>query len=174
MIRVYNDNEQILGSTGGGYIRTGEFQDFKISQANGQQAAFAILYGSTDAVCVPYVTTTWTDGQQFGWVGDWGKVCGLDWYYSNVYVDNSDKFVSPVIVTSQRGKMLTSPTENPSALGLTQTTPTASKSAPSPSTSPPSPHGAPTLAPPSHTAVPRPSARTARMTAAAPSWGGVR
>ncbi len=93
MIRIYNENEQVLGSTYGSYISPGAFQDYKIGQANGQQAVFAILYGGTDAICIPYVTTTWTDGQQLGWVGDWGRACGLDWYYSNVYVDGGQAYV---------------------------------------------------------------------------------
>jgi hypothetical protein len=35
------------------------------------------------------MTTTWVDGHQFMWVGDWGQTCGLTWYYSSQYVSDA-------------------------------------------------------------------------------------
>jgi hypothetical protein len=88
-IRTYNSNEQLLGSRSGDYIGSGDFKDFEIGQTNVQQAPYVQIGASDNAICIPYVTTTWVDGSQYGWTGDWGYLCGLDWYYSTVYVSFS-------------------------------------------------------------------------------------
>ncbi|KAH7420219.1 hypothetical protein BKA64DRAFT_700221 [Cadophora sp. MPI-SDFR-AT-0126] len=74
-IRLHTESQQIIGNGGGGYIGSGGFRDFQIQQINQQQAAFVTLYSSNDALCIPYVTTTWVDGGKYGWVGDWGQRC---------------------------------------------------------------------------------------------------
>ncbi|GFP60276.1 hypothetical protein TASIC1_0017003800 [Trichoderma asperellum] len=72
MIRIYDNNQNLIGQTDGGYVSSGGYSDFNIEQS----------------VCVSYASTSWTDGSQYAWVGDWGYLCGLPWYYGNVYVDN--------------------------------------------------------------------------------------
>jgi hypothetical protein len=85
-VRLYNENQNLIGNRGGGYIASGGFRDIAVSQPNNQQAAFAQIGASNDAICIPYVTATWVYGAQYGWTGDWGYACGLDWYYGNVFV----------------------------------------------------------------------------------------
>lgn len=85
-IRLYNYNQEILANVGGGSVGSGGFKDFPISQINNQQAVYVQLYASNDAICIPAVTITWVDGHHYGWVGDFGYQCGLNWYYSHYYV----------------------------------------------------------------------------------------
>ncbi|KAL7941110.1 hypothetical protein V8C42DRAFT_348974 [Trichoderma barbatum] len=88
-IRVFNNNQQIIGQSTGGYVSSGGFHDFAVQQSNQQQAVFAQIYGSSDAVCISYASTSFVDGSQYGWVGDFGYECGLGWYWGNVYVNNA-------------------------------------------------------------------------------------
>ncbi|KAJ5029187.1 hypothetical protein J3E72DRAFT_379734 [Bipolaris maydis] len=90
-VRIYNENQQLIGSRGGGYIGSGGFADFGVQQSNNQQAMFVQIQATNDAICIPYATTTFVDGAKYGWVGDWGAFCGLNWYYGNVVVDGSYK-----------------------------------------------------------------------------------
>ncbi|KAK3359127.1 hypothetical protein B0T25DRAFT_514730 [Lasiosphaeria hispida] len=87
-VRLYNENQQIIGNAPGGYASSGGFKDITVSQTNTQQSTFIQLAASNDAICIPYASTTWVDGGKYGWVGDWGYKCGLQWYWGNVYVDN--------------------------------------------------------------------------------------
>jgi hypothetical protein len=85
-VRLYNENQQIIGNAGGGFVGNGGFSDFSIGQINNQQSTYVQIAASNDAICIPYATTTWVDGSKFGWVGDFGQQCGLDWYFGNVFV----------------------------------------------------------------------------------------
>lgn len=53
-----------------------------------QQATTVELFAGKDAICIAAIGATLHDGTHWGWVGDWGKICGLDWYYSGVKVRN--------------------------------------------------------------------------------------
>ncbi|EUC37755.1 hypothetical protein COCVIDRAFT_92992 [Bipolaris victoriae FI3] len=90
-VRIYNENQQLIGSRSGGYIGSGGFADFGVQQSNNQQAMFVQIQATNDAICIPYATTTFVDGAKYGWIGDWGAFCGLNWYYGNVAVDGSYK-----------------------------------------------------------------------------------
>jgi hypothetical protein len=91
-IRNYNLNQQLIGNKAGGYVGSGGFADYFVSQPNAQQAYFTQIYASDNAVCIPYATTTWVDGAHYGWTGDFGYACGLNWYYGNVVVSPSSSF----------------------------------------------------------------------------------
>lgn len=51
-----------------------------------QQAVTVELFAGKDAVCIAAIGATLHDGTHWGWVGDWGKICGIDWYYSGIMV----------------------------------------------------------------------------------------
>lgn len=74
-VRLYNENQQLIGNRAGGYVSSGGFRDIYVSQPTNQQAPFVQIGASNDAICIPYVTTTWADGAQYGWTGDWGYAC---------------------------------------------------------------------------------------------------
>ena len=88
-VRIYNEKQDNIGYNNGyQWIPDGGFKDVKISQNNNQQATFAQIHAGNDATCVPYVTVTWADGSKYAWLGDWGRQCGANWYYGNIYVSS--------------------------------------------------------------------------------------
>ena len=92
-IDLYNENEQYIGGWNDDHvtINNGDFYDFACDQDNNQQATWVTVEADTDAICIPSLSLTMAGGDKYGWVGDWGQQCNLQWYYSNYYVDNSDR-----------------------------------------------------------------------------------
>ncbi|RSL64196.1 hypothetical protein CEP53_004140 [Fusarium sp. AF-6] len=78
LIRTWNNNRDKLGEVSNRKIGTGDLIE----------ATYVSLHASNDAVCIAYVVITWVGGERYAWLGDFGRVCGLPWYPSNVYVDN--------------------------------------------------------------------------------------
>lgn len=76
-----------LGFIGDGFI--GEIKvDYK--DDNGQQVIYVLFIVNDNVICVVSVSIIWFNGDQYGWVGDWGCECGGSWYYSNVFIQGSD------------------------------------------------------------------------------------
>lgn len=95
---TYNQNQEYVGGRAGGYIASGGFADYKIGQNGNQQTPFLQIEAAENAICIPYVTITWPDGRHLGWMGDYGRICGLNWYPSNVFVRFSLIFHHPTIL----------------------------------------------------------------------------
>ena len=87
-VRTFNQNQELIGNSGSGWIDSGAFHDWGVSQPTSQQAPFVQVHASNNAVCISYVSATWQDGSKYTWVGDFGAYCGLEWYWGRVYVDN--------------------------------------------------------------------------------------
>lgn len=86
----YDAGNRLLGDSGGGGIGAGGKKSFKIDQGNQNQALYVDIVADDDAVCIPVIGVTQPgDGQNYGWIGDVFKGCGLDNYYGNVDVDGS-------------------------------------------------------------------------------------
>ena len=65
-----------------------------------ERAPTAELFAGNDAICIAAIGATLIDGSKWGWVGDWGKICGLNWYYSGVKVcDIATLFMSGDVFT---------------------------------------------------------------------------
>ncbi|THZ29595.1 hypothetical protein D6C89_01929 [Aureobasidium pullulans] len=89
-IRQFNNNPEFLGAKyDPGHIGSGTYKDIKIGQSR-QQPVYTLLTANNDAICIAYMTTTWPDGSQYAFAGNWGHTCGQDWYYSGVYQDNKE------------------------------------------------------------------------------------
>ena len=92
-IKVYDEFQSMCGAgSGDGFIPDGGVQDVTINQhyGPGKQPTYVQINGADDAVCIAYITQTWPDGQQRGWLGDMGYVCGANWQYSNVIVNDDN------------------------------------------------------------------------------------
>ncbi|KAH7140221.1 hypothetical protein B0J13DRAFT_637641 [Dactylonectria estremocensis] len=93
-VRLFNEAGDFIGiSNSGDSITDGSTGEVKITHedaSNGQQATYALFSANNDAICIAYLTMTWANGDQYGWVGDWGSECGASWYYSNVYVKGTN------------------------------------------------------------------------------------
>jgi hypothetical protein len=88
-ITVWNDVGKRLGSVGlsGGQVAAGSFVDITVPQnVPGAQPTYVRVEGGRDSVCVAYIGHVWPDGQKRGWLGDMGKLCRREFYYSSVYV----------------------------------------------------------------------------------------
>ncbi|KAK0744364.1 hypothetical protein B0T21DRAFT_357705 [Apiosordaria backusii] len=87
-----------LNNTGGDlpdvrlFVGDGSTGEIKIDHKddNGQQATYALFTANDNAICVASASITWPNGDEYGWVGDWGRECGGSWYYSNVFIQGSD------------------------------------------------------------------------------------
>jgi hypothetical protein len=88
-VTVWNDAGKRLGGTGppGGEVQAGSFADVVV-QLNepGAQPTYLRLEGGVNSICVAYIGQVWPDGQMRGWLGDMGKLCGWQYYPSDVYV----------------------------------------------------------------------------------------
>jgi hypothetical protein len=84
-IRTYNVDGRLLGS-GGGVGEIQSFADVSVEQGVPNQALTAEFYANDNALCIAYITAKLHDDSPWAWTGDWGQICGLDWYYSGVAV----------------------------------------------------------------------------------------
>jgi hypothetical protein len=92
-VRLFNEAGEFIGiSTEPGDIGDGSTAEIKVSHNsdNGQQAAYALFTANDNAICVASISITWPNGDQYGWLGDWGQACEGSWYFSNVFVKGSD------------------------------------------------------------------------------------
>lgn len=80
-VRLYNEEGALIGKNmQAGDIGGGSFKDIDVAQEDKQQPTYALLTGNKDAVCIAYLSQVWPDGQPYGWVGSWGRECGVPWY----------------------------------------------------------------------------------------------
>ncbi|KAI1131669.1 hypothetical protein F5Y10DRAFT_262046 [Nemania abortiva] len=89
LIKTYNNNDELIGSGGTGYIASGGRVVFTTEQTNTQQSITTEFYATNDALCIAYITATMEDGTQWGWTGDWGYTCGLNWFLSGDPLQNT-------------------------------------------------------------------------------------
>ncbi|KAK3897163.1 hypothetical protein C8A05DRAFT_48112 [Staphylotrichum tortipilum] len=92
-VRLFNEGGEFIGiKVDPGSVGDGSTGTIKVehNDKNGQQAAYALFSANDDAVCVASISITWPNGDQYGWLGDWGQVCGGSWYFSNVFVKGTD------------------------------------------------------------------------------------
>ena len=94
-VGAFNEDRQYIGRSETDHqIGPGSFLDITISQTGtgGQQATYLqIIPRDDDELCVAYIAQTWADGTVRGWLGDMGKGCDRDWYFSDVIVGEAHK-----------------------------------------------------------------------------------
>ena len=96
LINAFNENQNHCGSSDNrhDYITSGSFQDVTIWQSKvgpGEQATSLQIIPTKNELCIAYISQTWADGTHRGWIGDMGRGCGRDWYYSNIIVGDDHK-----------------------------------------------------------------------------------
>lgn len=106
-IKVWNEDKVQIGQALGSpatYVENGTFTTVTVHHDDGytfQQPAYVEVSGGPDAVCIAYVAQTWPDGTQLGWLGDMGKFCGAEWYYSNVFISTKNGSMHKVSIVTQ-------------------------------------------------------------------------
>ena len=96
LVNAFNENQNWCGSSDNKhpYITSGSFRDMTIRQSDvgpGEQATSLHIIPTSNELCIAYISQTWADGTHRGWIGDMGRGCGRDWYYSNIVVGNDHK-----------------------------------------------------------------------------------
>lgn len=89
-IHSWNNNSDRLGKENNLKFGTGDLIEVRVSQESGQQDTYVSLHASNDAVCVVYVVTAGAGGDRYTWLDHFGRLCGLRWYPSNVYVSDAE------------------------------------------------------------------------------------
>ncbi|KAI0103409.1 hypothetical protein F4814DRAFT_96523 [Daldinia grandis] len=95
-VRLFNEAGEFLGiKVDPGSVSDGGFGDIEISHNDdsNQQPAYALFSANNDAICIAHAVVTFPGNERYTWVGDWGRQCGGSWYYSNIYVDSSNRKV---------------------------------------------------------------------------------
>ena len=90
-ILAFNEDRQHIGDTAwweNRKIVSGSYKDIIVHQwrGRGQQATWLQVCATNDGLCIPYITQTWSDGTERGWLGDIGHLCNQSWYHSNIIV----------------------------------------------------------------------------------------
>lgn len=89
----YDAGNRLLGKSQGGRIGAGGQHEFQIQQDNRDQALYIDVVADNDAVCIPVISVTQpANGEEYGWVGDVFKGCGLDNYFGNVDVSGNGDY----------------------------------------------------------------------------------
>ncbi|PHH66268.1 hypothetical protein CDD81_7861 [Ophiocordyceps australis] len=93
-IRLFNKFDQVIGSEDGWlYVPSGKCEEWVIALYGGEeQVAYIQLEATTDAICVPLVALRGPDETEMGWLGDWGRECGLKWFMSNYKVSEESNY----------------------------------------------------------------------------------
>lgn len=80
-IRLFNEVGKFLGGRyDPGFIKDGTTSsDVRVKQKSEQQATYALFTANDDAICLAYISIVWPDEQKYGWLGSWGRQCGVPW-----------------------------------------------------------------------------------------------
>ena len=89
-IRLYDVMGRDIGRIDGkaDKIKDGNTMDIRVpfdeDVGNRPVDYVSITNGGVDALCIAYITITQPDGAKKAWYGDAGKMCGADWYHSQL------------------------------------------------------------------------------------------
>lgn len=75
-----------------GHVDDGNIGKIDVEHEN--QGVYTLFSANDDAICIAWVTTTWSDergGNKYAVAGDFGRECGATWYHSGMYpTEDSD------------------------------------------------------------------------------------
>nr|UMZ45382.1 hypothetical protein [Paramyrothecium roridum] len=93
-IKTYNINGELIGSGGGlnvgGDNSDDQYGEISVEQKGNAQSIWTEFYAGNDAICIAAITATMDEDTKWGWTGDWGYWCGLNWFPSG-YILQNDK-----------------------------------------------------------------------------------
>ncbi|KAF1949403.1 hypothetical protein CC80DRAFT_581401 [Byssothecium circinans] len=96
-IRLFDVMGRDIGQASGSSkakILDGGYKDITVKAAKGMEGRQAqyisVSQGGNDALCISYISMTWSDGQNKAWYGDVGKECGGVWYNSQTLMGDGD------------------------------------------------------------------------------------
>ncbi|KAL2822688.1 hypothetical protein BDW59DRAFT_101782 [Aspergillus cavernicola] len=93
-IRVWNDFGDFKAITNDpGTVTDGTVGTVEVDHE--QQGVYSLFSANNDAICIAWVTTTWSDaagGNKFAVSGDYGAECGGTWYESNMWTNTDNSY----------------------------------------------------------------------------------
>ncbi|KAL5336717.1 hypothetical protein BJX70DRAFT_267110 [Aspergillus crustosus] len=93
-VRVWNDFGEFLSITADpGTVTDGTVGTVEVDHE--QQGVYSLLTANNDAICIAWVTTTWSDaagGNKYAVSGDYGGQCGATWYPSNMWTNGANSY----------------------------------------------------------------------------------
>ncbi|KAI1379886.1 hypothetical protein F4677DRAFT_407913 [Hypoxylon crocopeplum] len=94
LIKIYNVNHELIGSGGGATVGSDDSDDqhadMSAEQHGNSQSVWTEFFAGNDAICIAAITATMDEGTKWGWTGDWGYMCGLNWFPSGYVMQNRD------------------------------------------------------------------------------------
>ncbi|EGD93027.1 hypothetical protein TESG_00584 [Trichophyton tonsurans CBS 112818] len=88
-VRIWNEIGTFVGITvDPGKVKNGNVGEIHVEHQS--QGVYSLFSANDDAICVAWVTTTFTDdrgGNKYAVSGDIGQACGAPWYPSNLHSD---------------------------------------------------------------------------------------
>ncbi|KAL2870153.1 uncharacterized protein BJX67DRAFT_370502 [Aspergillus lucknowensis] len=95
-VRVWNEFGDFLAITSDpGTLSDGTVGTVEVDHE--QQGSYSLFSANDDAICIAWVTTTWSEaagGNKFAVSGDYGAECGANWYESHMWT-NTDQSYQP-------------------------------------------------------------------------------
>ncbi|KAJ5794804.1 hypothetical protein N7457_001403 [Penicillium paradoxum] len=93
-IRVWNEVGSFVGMKADpGSVNNGNLGEVSIDHEN--QGVYSLFSANNDAICVAWVTTTWSDdrgGNRYAVSGDYGEACGGTWFESHMYPNSNEDY----------------------------------------------------------------------------------
>ncbi|KAJ5163582.1 uncharacterized protein N7500_005412 [Penicillium coprophilum] len=93
-VRVWNEVGDFVGMKADpGTVGNGNLGEVKINHEN--QGVYSLFSANDDAICVAWVTTTWSDdrgGNKYAVSGDYGEACGGSWFESHMYPNSNEDY----------------------------------------------------------------------------------
>ncbi|KAF4124722.1 hypothetical protein GMORB2_5388 [Geosmithia morbida] len=93
-VRVWNEYTDFVGITADpGTVGDGNIGTVDVEHEN--QGVYTLFSANNDAICIAWVTTTWSDergGNEYAVSGDFGKQCGATWYYSGMFPSSDSDY----------------------------------------------------------------------------------
>ena len=93
-VRVWNaecDYMEGIKLGDGKWVNPGDFEEAKVGSQVPQQMPWALFSANENAVCIAQLAATWVDESGYVWLGDWAKECNREWFYSNIYIQGTDR-----------------------------------------------------------------------------------
>lgn len=92
--RIWNNYGEFTGMIADpGHVDDGKVGTINVNHDN--QGVYSLFSANNDAICVAWVTTTYTDdlgGNNYAVSGDFGRICGGTWYASGMFPDSGSDY----------------------------------------------------------------------------------
>ncbi|KAM5445194.1 hypothetical protein MaudCBS49596_007783 [Microsporum audouinii] len=93
-VRIWNDVGDFVGiNSKPGRVKSGNLGEIQVRHDT--QGVYSLFSANNDAICVAWVTMTWTDdrgGNKYAVSGDYGEVCGGTWFESHMYPNGDEEY----------------------------------------------------------------------------------